>query len=279
MREARRTSWLPAALFVAAVLLGCETEVVSVVEISRVDVLPASITLVEGQVETALAFVRESGGSDLTGVPVTWTVDDTLVATVSPQGLVRGRAPGTTWVRASSQGVSGAATVRVIRVDDAGPDSPCQMREQTLAGDLEIPKNVRCVLTSVRVGGHLQMREGSSLVATDLFVASNVEAHEANEIVLTDAVIQGELKFEKGATVTIRDSYFGRKVELKSNWGSITLTDNTIAETLKLEDNRFGPFSLFRNTSQKLECKQNDPLPSGGGNVVGERMTGQCVGL
>ena len=110
-----------AACFLAALVSACETEVVSLVEVD-VEVYPPSITLSEGDRATASAVIRERGGAELSGMSVTWTVDDPAVATVNSEGVVEGRAPGFTLVRASSAGASGSAEVRVSA---APPD--CQL--------------------------------------------------------------------------------------------------------------------------------------------------------
>src|SRR5262245_37603629 len=107
MRDGRRVSssrafWLPACGTLAASALACETVVVSMVEVTAVEVVPSSITLVEGQSGTASAIIRESGGVELSGASVTWSIDDPGIASVSAQGIIEGRAPGTTVVRASS---------------------------------------------------------------------------------------------------------------------------------------------------------------------------------
>ena len=61
---------------------GCH---ISMVEV-EVEVLPPSITLSEGHSTTASAVVREAGGVVISGASVTWTVDDSAVATVSSDG-------------------------------------------------------------------------------------------------------------------------------------------------------------------------------------------------
>ena len=142
----------------------------------------------------------------------------------------------------------------------------------------EIPAYTRCTLTNVRVFGNVRLREGSGLVASYLTVYGRVEANAAQELSLADSRIIGEVQAEKGRNVTIRNTFVARKVELKSNRGAIAMADNTVLEMLRLEDNRIGPFSLVRNTSQALECKDNDPAPVGGGNVASQK-SGQCSGL
>jgi hypothetical protein len=258
----------------AASLLACETTVVSTVEVGDVTVFPSSMTLATGDTATVWALVTESGGGQLAGMAVTWRVDDPTIAMVDANGLVEARAAGTTIVRATSGGVSGAAQVRVLGGED--PDS-CEIADQTFLDDLEIPKDMTCVLTNVRVHGHLELREGARLVATGLIVGEHLKSNGGLDLVLADSWVGGDLVLERGGSVTIGGTRVAKKLEIKSNLGTIALSDSEIEETIKLEDNRGGPFTLLRNTSQRLECKDNEPAPTGAGNVA--QGTGQCRGL
>jgi len=263
---------------------GCETVVVSMVEVADVEIVPASITLVEGQSEPASVVLRETGGAELLGRSVTWTVDDPRIATVTPEGIVAGLSTGTTLVRASSEGVSGFAEVRVLpgqdedEDEDGEPADDCEVTEQLLF-DVTLDRGQTCIFTDVRILGRLELREGSRLVATRLTVGGNVTSNGAVSITLDDARVYGDLKLEKGGSITIRGSQVEKKVELMDNLGDIAVSDTWIDETLKLEKNRGGPFSLLRNTSRNLECKENDPAPTGSGNVVSGHESGQCEGL
>jgi hypothetical protein len=117
--SSRRVHSLAWTLTSVVLLSSCDTVVLSMVEISEVEVVPRSITLTEGGSETASAIVRERSGARLPGASVRWTVDDPDVATVSSDGVVEARRPGTTRVRAWSEGVSGAAELIVLSDGDA----------------------------------------------------------------------------------------------------------------------------------------------------------------
>jgi hypothetical protein len=124
MREVRK---IPAALIAAVSLLACESTVVSMVEVD-VDVVPESIRIEEGDSAAAAAIVRERGGDELHDVPVTWSVEHPQIATVDAEGVVVGLRRGTTRVSASSGGVSGVASVTVVRTgrgDDDEEDEDC----------------------------------------------------------------------------------------------------------------------------------------------------------
>jgi len=62
------------------------------------------------------AAIRDTNGSTLTGIGVTWSSSNRAVAEVDSSGLVTGVAQGTATITASAGSVSGAATARVILV-------------------------------------------------------------------------------------------------------------------------------------------------------------------
>ena len=93
MQHRRRTSTkafqlpfglrLQAILLTFAVLSACERSVVSVVEVSEIEISPARMTLMEGERETVSVVMRETEGSELSDRALTWTVDDEEVASVT----------------------------------------------------------------------------------------------------------------------------------------------------------------------------------------------------
>lgn len=276
-----------------ALLTACETSVVSVAEVAEVEVSPPQIVVVEGSREAASVIVKESGGAVLSDRAVTWTVDDPEVATVTQEGVVDGRSPGSTRIYASSEGVSGAAEVTVLRRDtesdpnDPSPDEPdpdepdpsptCDIRDRVLEGDFEIPKHTSCVLTNVRVGGKLTLLEGASLIASGLRVDEHVRSEHAGEVVLRNAQIGGDVEIKKGGSAIVDDSEIDGKLRLESNRGSIEVRRTLVEEDVVLEKNEGGPFLLRRNTiGGKLECKKNEPPPIGTGNVADDGKKGQC---
>lgn len=265
-------------LLIVTLLQACEKTLVTPVDIDQVEVVPSGITLLEGERETFSAILKETSGEALSGAPVTWTVDDPEVASVTSDGVVEALTAGSTLLRASLGDVSGTAALRVLRLDqEQGP--ACEIRSNFISGDLRIPTNTQCVISDLHVSGHLRLEAGARVTGTEVRVDGNVEAKHAEELTLTDALIFGDLKFEDGRSVSLRESHVGGKVELKSNGGPVELRDNVIEDDVKLEKNRVGPLRLVGNSVDgKLECKNNEPSPTGTGNVA-QQMTGQCSGL
>ncbi len=81
--------------------------------VSTVTVTPSTASVVDGNTAQLSATTRDAQGNVLTGRVVTWSSDNTAIATVSGTGLVRGEAAGTTTVRATSEGQTGTSQITV----------------------------------------------------------------------------------------------------------------------------------------------------------------------
>jgi uncharacterized protein YjdB len=81
--------------------------------VASVSVSLASSGLNPGQSTQATATTRDASNNVLTGRTISWTSDNTAVATVTASGLVSSVAIGTAQITANSEGQSGSATLTV----------------------------------------------------------------------------------------------------------------------------------------------------------------------
>jgi uncharacterized protein YjdB len=81
--------------------------------VASVVVAPATAAFDAGSSVQLAATPRDAAGNSLTGRTVTWSSADNGVATVTSDGRVFGAMPGTTTVRATSEGAVGTASVTV----------------------------------------------------------------------------------------------------------------------------------------------------------------------
>ena len=84
--------------------------------VATVVVEPATRAVVLGQTASLTATTRDASAAPLAGRAVKWSTSDGAIATVSSSGDVTGIALGTATITATSEGVSGSATVTVTRV-------------------------------------------------------------------------------------------------------------------------------------------------------------------
>ncbi len=96
--------------------------------VATVVVVPASGTVGIGDSLQLTAAVRDADGDPIAGRAVTWQSSNTLIATVSATGLVRGLGPGDVTITATADGKSGTAALAVrLRFSSvsAGADFTC----------------------------------------------------------------------------------------------------------------------------------------------------------
>lgn len=82
--------------------------------LSEVSLHPAPVSVKAGDTTRVVAIARDEAGREVTGLTFTWEMANYSIAAFNgPGGLVLGRAPGTTTVRASVAGTGAIATVTV----------------------------------------------------------------------------------------------------------------------------------------------------------------------
>jgi uncharacterized protein YjdB len=92
---------------------GSATLTVSSVPVASVTVSMGRPRIGVGQISQGWAVLRDAGGNVLSGRVVTWTPSDPAVATVTNTGVATAVGLGTAILTATSEGVSGSATIAV----------------------------------------------------------------------------------------------------------------------------------------------------------------------
>jgi hypothetical protein len=267
-------------LLAAALLVGCQEQVVTAARVATVEVLPAEITLSEGEDAAVSATARERGGRELSGRVVVWSVDDPGIATVTAEGVVEALAPGTTQLHATVEAVTGSATVTVLAGTIEPEEGPCEYSNRTFGRDLEIAEDTHCTFTSVRIRGDLKLGRGATVIAVDLRVDGDIEGESASGLTLTASRVDGDIQFEDGGSVEVRQTGIDGNLLLESNNGSLVVEGNTVEGNVQVFKNRGGPFTIASNEIDgNLQCKENQPAPTGGGNVVDGEKEDQCRDL
>ena len=107
--------WLPPLLVAAAIALFFWQRTQEQERQLVLAVTPSRLPVVVGADARFKATVTNRANEVVEGQPVAWIVEDTTVATVSPEGEVRGRREGVTVVTASTGGRTATAEVQVTR--------------------------------------------------------------------------------------------------------------------------------------------------------------------
>jgi uncharacterized protein YjdB len=90
------------------------------VPVASVSVAPASASVQVGSSVQLTATPKDASGAPLPGRTITWSSDNTAIATVSGSGLVSGVAEGGVAITATSEGQSGSAAITVTPAPPPG---------------------------------------------------------------------------------------------------------------------------------------------------------------
>ena len=88
--------------------------VLEIAPVASVTVTPGTGQVLVGATLALAAQPKDAGNANLSGRTVTWTSGDLTKATVSAAGVVTGVAAGTVTITATSEGISGTATIDVV---------------------------------------------------------------------------------------------------------------------------------------------------------------------
>jgi uncharacterized protein YjdB len=81
--------------------------------VASVSITPSTASTAAGSTLSLVATARDASGNAVSGRTFVWSTSSALVATVDAGGTVRGVAPGTAQISASTDGRSGSATVTI----------------------------------------------------------------------------------------------------------------------------------------------------------------------
>jgi formylglycine-generating enzyme required for sulfatase activity len=98
---------------VGTLFLEAEASITVPVPVASVSLTPTTATVGVGATQALTATVRDAAGNALTGRTVTWTTSNAAVATVTDQGVVTGRAPGSATITATAAGRTATAAITV----------------------------------------------------------------------------------------------------------------------------------------------------------------------
>src|SRR5437899_638787 len=112
-----RASWSPAlsCVTVLALSLACSKDTAAPA-VALVVVTPDSVALYVGQTRTFVAIALDTRGDTVRGKAVAWSTSDSLIASISPVGVVSAHGAGAVEVKAVIAGLQGIAQATVALV-------------------------------------------------------------------------------------------------------------------------------------------------------------------
>lgn len=150
---------------------------------------------------------------------------------------------------------------------------------------------VLLLLDGTMVTGNIEVEEGGILATTGALIAGNVQADKAPVIDLGLSLIAGNVELKEAGgedffgllpIITVLGCDVAGNVKVEgSDVNIIAIAENTISGNCELTDNlAMGSITIETNVIVgNLKCEGNSPAPTGGDNVVGGNVEGQCAGL
>ncbi len=123
--------------------------------VASITVALGQASIVPGQTALATATLKDAANNTLSGRVVTWSSSPVSIATVSATGVITGQTPGSAIVTATSEGISGTATIIV------SPPPPPPVTSVTITiADSVLATNAQTSVTVV-------LRDGNGTLVTD----------------------------------------------------------------------------------------------------------------
>ena len=145
---------------------------------------------------------------------------------------------------------------------------PAQAEERSCRGtlgnitvdNLLVPQGATCTLNGTYAKGTIKVARDATLRASAIRVIGNIQAENHRFVSVTGSSrVDGSLQVKQGGGATVANSIFGSDVQFFTNDGAISIRSNRI--------------------DGNLQCKENRPAPTGGGNVVQGNKEDQCARL
>lgn len=142
-----------------------------------------------------------------------------------------------------------------------------------------VPAGARCVLEGTQLVGSITVAPGAWLAASGVRVNGNLQADGALLTELTgDSRIGGSVQLKQGGAATVVGARIGGDLQFDAMAGPLSAAGNRVGGNVQVVGNR-GGVALVANVAEgALQCKENLPAPTGGGNTASSRED-QCRSL
>lgn len=152
--------------------------------------------------------------------------------------------------------------------------------------NLRVPAYATCNLSGTRVKGTVKVEYGSTLYAYGVRVNGNVQSEGFRNVYLTrsrtaTSFVGGSVQLKNGlggGTGYVAYTYVKGDVQYEANRAKMFAGYSTLLANLQAVQNKGGVQIVNNRISQNLQCKENVPAPTGGGNTAGAKE-GQCARL
>ena len=147
--------------------------------------------------------------------------------------------------------------------------------------NLKVPQGASCSLEGTRVKGTINVENGANLTARNVRVIGNVQSQGFKNIKLVGSTVGGSVQLEnglEGGVGNVARTKVNGDVQYFSNEARMVARLNTILANLQVVGNSGGVTLTDNRIAENMQCKENVPPPTGGGNRAGDKED-QCATL
>jgi hypothetical protein len=142
-----------------------------------------------------------------------------------------------------------------------------------------VPAGESCVLDGTTLIGSILVGQGANLRAMNVRANGNLVAEGAAQTVLSGASrIGGSVQIKQGGSASVTGAIVTGDVQFDQMSGPVSASANAIGGNLQVMTNTGGVALTANHAVGAIQCKDNQPVPVGSGNVASIKQD-QCEGL
>jgi hypothetical protein len=150
----------------------------------------------------------------------------------------------------------------------------------TTVDNLRVPQGETCVLEGTRLQGTAKVERDAVLRAKGVRVIGNVQGENAQRVkVVQDSKVGGSVQVVQGDAAKVADSRIKGDILYDENSGPLRVLRSRVGEDVQAFQNTGGVRIEDNVIDGNLQCKANNPPPTGGGNIVHGNKEDQCASL
>lgn len=148
----------------------------------------------------------------------------------------------------------------------------------TVAGNLLVPDDSTCTLNGTTVLGSVVVKSRATLVATGIETNGSIQGESPARLDVRDSQLGNSIQLRKGGPVVLSGNTITGDIALEENLGRVELAGNDVVGSVQANKNTGGLDITTNVIGNGLQCQDNLPLPTGGGNIAKQKQ-GQCINL
>jgi hypothetical protein len=178
-------------------------------------------------------------------------------------------------------GLGAIVAVCAFPANAAAEETTCQgtIAAQTL-DNVRVPQGAECVLAGTYVQGTVKIEQDATLRARGVRVVGNVQGENARRVnVVRRSRVGGSVQVVQGGAAQVRRSRINGDILYDENNEFLRVRRTRVGGSVQAFQNNGGIEIVDNTINGNLQCKENEPAPTGGGNQVGGTKEDQCATL